>query len=124
MKVTRILSTHYYQRKAVCHEGDKQLSPLFQRLQSDSCVASYLPEVDDLDNYKFPIYREAKALQRLKAHGLSGNGYVPRFHGMIKKLDPKSVLPGLLDPTAAYAVLLEYIPDIQQLNTTTYTKEH
>lgn len=80
--------------------------------------------MDDLDNDELPMHREAKALQRLKDYGLSDKGYAPHFHGIIRKLDPKFVLPGLLDPIAVYAILLEYIPDIQQLSTKMYTREH
>ena len=73
------------------------------------------------------MHSEIKAYQRLQSHGLSDKGYIPQFHGVIDDFD-RDLLPSpapacVEESLGACAILLEYIPGLQQLNAETYTEE-
>ena len=74
-----------------------------------------------------PHVREATAYQRLKMAGVCDSGIVPQFYGTIKNLDAKQCMPHLHmfleDSGPPSAILLEYIPDMQALNLTNYSKK-
>lgn len=73
------------------------------------------------------MYSEIKAYQRLQSHGLCDMGYVPQFHGVIEDFDRNllpSPVPACVDESlGACAILLEYIPGLQQLNAETCTDQ-
>ncbi|KAE8383872.1 hypothetical protein BDV26DRAFT_250938 [Aspergillus bertholletiae] len=74
------------------------------------------------------IFRcESKAYTRLKAHGLCDEGYVPDFYGLIKQINPMEWSPHLQeflkDRLPPNAVLLEYVPNLQKIDLSTFSIE-
>ncbi|PYH94303.1 hypothetical protein BO71DRAFT_398980 [Aspergillus ellipticus CBS 707.79] len=69
---------------------------------------------------------ESNAYVRLKAYGLCDRGYVPDFYGLVKNIDPKKLFPHLKDfindRFPPNAILLEYIPNLQKINLSTFSK--
>lgn len=70
---------------------------------------------------------ENTAYQKLDETGLCDRGIVPRYHGSVLDLDPEQYLPHLVeflnDKAPPCAILLEYIPDLQILDLTTFTQD-
>ncbi|OGM48836.1 hypothetical protein ABOM_003013 [Aspergillus bombycis] len=68
---------------------------------------------------------ESKAYIRLKARGLCDKGYIPDFYGLIKQINPVEWSPHLTkfleDRLPPNAVLLEYVPDLQQIDLSTFS---
>jgi hypothetical protein len=67
------------------------------------------------------------AYRRLTESGLCARGIAPQFYGVIEKIDPIWCLPHLKafadDEYPPNAILLEYIPDMQELHWTNYTEK-
>ncbi|OJJ50297.1 hypothetical protein ASPZODRAFT_58423 [Penicilliopsis zonata CBS 506.65] len=70
--------------------------------------------------------KESTAYQRLKEKGLCQRGVIPDFYGTITKIQPK-LWPTLdkfhEDELPPNAVLIEYIPNMQQMDLTTFSTE-
>lgn len=70
---------------------------------------------------------ETKAYQNLQRYGVCERGYVPRFYGSFQRLDPTHFSPHLdsflHDEQHPSAILLEYLPNAQQLNYVNYSEE-
>ncbi|KKK19016.1 hypothetical protein ARAM_007163 [Aspergillus rambellii] len=70
---------------------------------------------------------EVTAYRRLQKYALCKRGIVPQFYGTIDNLDPKLYQPHLKvflrDEYPPNGILLEYIPNMQTLHWTNYTKE-
>ncbi|KAB8267883.1 hypothetical protein BDV30DRAFT_246187 [Aspergillus minisclerotigenes] len=70
---------------------------------------------------------ESTAYKRLQEYGLCDRGMVPKYYGTVDNLDPKLHQPHLKmflsDQYPPSAVLLEYIPNMQMLHWTNYTKK-
>ncbi|KAL2001942.1 hypothetical protein VTN02DRAFT_958 [Thermoascus thermophilus] len=70
---------------------------------------------------------ESIAYQRLKAKGLCQQGVIPDFYGVIEQIDPKDWQPHLKrflnDRLRPNAVLIEYVPNICQINLSTFSEE-
>lgn len=67
---------------------------------------------------------ESTAYQRLAQAGVYARGITPRFYGTTKNIDPTRCLPHLeafvKDEYPPTAILLEYIPNMTELNWTNY----
>lgn len=70
---------------------------------------------------------ETEAYQNLQKAGVCERGHVPCFHGSIERLDPIHSSPHLdsflHDEQYPSAILLEYLPNVQQLNCENYSEE-
>jgi len=73
-----------------------------------------------------PHVCEATAYQRLKKAGVCDSGIVPQFYGTIENLDARQCMPHLYmfldDKGPPNAILMEYIPNMQPLHPTNYSK--
>ena len=86
------------------------------------------PQNYDLPGFETDLHnREKAAYMRLQEHGLCARGIVPQFYGATDELDPTLYRPHLDmflgDEHPPAAILLEYIPNMQQLHWTNYTKD-
>ncbi|RAK99280.1 uncharacterized protein BO80DRAFT_456602 [Aspergillus ibericus CBS 121593] len=74
-----------------------------------------------------PFKCESAAFIRLQEHGLCDRGYVPEFYGLVEQIKPADYLPHLKDflQDTIYpnAVLMEYIPDIQPIDLSTFSEQ-
>lgn len=70
---------------------------------------------------------EVKAYQALQKHGVCERGHVPRFYDSFTELDPTRFSPHLdaflNDEIYPSAILLEYLPNAQQLHCVNYSEE-
>ena len=73
-----------------------------------------------------PYVCEATAYRRLKEFGVCDSGIVPQFYGTIENLDARQCMPHLYmfldDKGPPNAILMEYIPNMQPLHPTNYSK--
>ncbi|KAL1981965.1 hypothetical protein VTN96DRAFT_1977 [Rasamsonia emersonii] len=80
------------------------------------------PPDREIDNFTC----ESIAYQRLKAKGLCQQAVVPDFYGVIEQINPKKWQPHLKkflnDKLRPNAVLIEYIPNICQINLSTFSE--
>jgi tRNA A-37 threonylcarbamoyl transferase component Bud32 len=69
---------------------------------------------------------ESRAYRRLTQAGVCARGITPQFYGTIESIDPTRCLPYLKafieDEYPPTAILLEYIPDIKELDWTNYNE--
>ncbi|EEQ85585.1 uncharacterized protein BDCG_08854 [Blastomyces dermatitidis ER-3] len=69
---------------------------------------------------------ESTAYRRLTHAGVCAQGITPRFHGTIEDIDPRQCLPHLKaflkDEYRPTAILLEYIPNMKELDWTEYNR--
>ncbi|KAE8149559.1 hypothetical protein BDV25DRAFT_130264 [Aspergillus avenaceus] len=58
-------------------------------------------------------------------HGLCKKGYIPDFYGCVKQINPRDWVPHLNefldDSQPPNAVLLEYVPDMQEIDLSTFS---
>ncbi len=76
---------------------------------------------------KIVFQLEKAAYKRLAERGLCARGVVPRFYGCIEKILPQNWKPHLdtfMDEKVPLdAILIEYIPDLREIDLTTYSKD-
>ncbi|OJZ89220.1 hypothetical protein ASPFODRAFT_57968 [Aspergillus luchuensis CBS 106.47] len=89
-----------------------------------SITASHADPIDrEVNIYGY----ESQAYTRLKAHGLCQMGSIPDFYSMITRINPKKWLPYLNeffdDNLHPNAILNEYIPNLQQIGLSTFSKK-
>ena len=76
---------------------------------------------------KDPFLCESTAYNRFKETGLCDQGIVPDMLGVIKQIDPHRWKPHLdnflEDEHQPNAIVIEYIPNIQRIDLTNYTKD-
>ncbi|KAL1963351.1 hypothetical protein VTN77DRAFT_8472 [Rasamsonia byssochlamydoides] len=69
---------------------------------------------------------ESNAYRRLKMKGLCQRGVIPDFYGVIENIDPTlgqpHLDPFLKDKLRPNAVLIEYIPNIRQIDLSTFSE--
>lgn len=76
-----------------------------------------------------PFTCESNAYQRLKSKGLCEQGVIPDFYGVIENINPKEAewephLEKFTDEELPLnAVLMEYIPNMHQIDLSTYSEE-
>lgn len=76
-----------------------------------------------------PFTCESNAYQRLKSKGLCEQGVIPDFYGVIENINPKEAewepyLEKFVDEELPLnAVLMEYIPNMHQIDLSTYSEE-
>ncbi|PWY83692.1 hypothetical protein BO94DRAFT_557559 [Aspergillus sclerotioniger CBS 115572] len=74
-----------------------------------------------------PFTCEIQTYTRLKAHGLCGRGCVPDFYGVIDEINPMDRLPYLKDflkdRTYSKGVLIEFIPNLRQIDLSTFSQD-
>jgi len=104
-----------------------------QQLHCSSFSAIFLhhsgpKEYQDSNHRELNIHTcESTAYERLRQYGLCDRGIIPQYYGTIENLDPKLYQPHLNDfledEYPPKAILLEYIPNMQMLYWTNYTKK-
>ena len=76
---------------------------------------------------KDPFLCESTAYNRFKETGLCDKGIIPDLLGVIRRIDPrewKAHLDNFLeDELQPNAIVLEYIPNLQRIDLTNYTKD-
>ncbi|KAL4890903.1 hypothetical protein BDV59DRAFT_203902 [Aspergillus ambiguus] len=81
----------------------------------------------DLKDDEILFRNELMAYQRLSACGLSDKGMICRLFGSVTNIDPAInetwLNPFINDAFRPCAVFLEYIPDLREINSDTYTKQ-
>lgn len=74
-----------------------------------------------------PFTCERAAYRRLKEKGLCQQGVIPDFYGVIEQIDPAAWQPHLRkfleDKIRPNAVLIEYIPNMQELTLSNFLEE-
>ncbi|PLB49076.1 hypothetical protein P170DRAFT_408052 [Aspergillus steynii IBT 23096] len=86
-----------------------------------------LSECDPPDYDVNLFSRESSAYRRMKERGLYRQGVVPDFYGTITQIQPTlwpSLHMFLQDKLAPNAVLIEYIPDAQQIDLSNFSKDY
>lgn len=82
---------------------------------------------DELEEDDILFRNELLAYRRLSAQGLCDKGVVCQFYGCMAGLDPALneswLRPFVNDAFRPCAIFLEYIPNLLQINSETYTKE-
>lgn len=82
---------------------------------------------DELEEDDILFRNELMAYRRLSSQGLCDRGIVCQFYGCVTDIDPALnetwLRPFVNDDFRPCAVFLEYIPNLRQINSETYTKE-
>ncbi|KAH8435281.1 uncharacterized protein LDX57_012912 [Aspergillus melleus] len=83
----------------------------------------YAPNGRDMNRFR----RELTAYKNLHSWGVCQKGVVPAYHGYIEQLDPALYRPHLDhfagDQNQPNAIMLEYLPDPEELNCVNYSAE-
>ena len=83
-------------------------------------------EFDPPDREVNLFISESTAYQRMKAKGLCDKGIIPDFYGTIRKIQPASwptLYMFLNDELPPNAILIEYVPNIQSIGLSTFSKK-
>ncbi|KAE8400505.1 hypothetical protein BDV37DRAFT_257344 [Aspergillus pseudonomiae] len=114
-------------------EKESETSSVFQvSLQGRLCLMKVYHTIEKQPwhpNYREidPFLCESAAYARLKERGLCQEGVVPDFYGVIEQIDPIQWRPHLnrflKDKLRPNAILLEFIPNIKQIDLATYTED-
>ena len=83
-------------------------------------------ELDPPDRIVNLFISESTAYQRLESKGLCQRGVTPNFYGTIRKIQPAdwpNLHMFLNDKLPPNAVLIEYIPHLQQIDLSNYTPQ-
>lgn len=93
------------------------------KLFDDNGGLGYTEKGRDLNRFRC----ELNAYKKLHASGACERGFVPKFYGYIDRIHPVAIHPTFQhfthDKFNPRAILLEYIPDAEDLNCVNYSEE-
>lgn len=111
----------------MCYEGGRWTSDIRDLTELEPCKYHDRgpSDCDPIDREVNLFVCESAAYQRMKAKGLCRRGIVPDFYGTITKIE-STLWPSLHmfvgDELPPNAILIEYVPDIQQISLSNFSK--